>query len=110
LGTTGEDQDMTEQEWLDNVTAQLPERDLEWVLDLARISSTEWRGDKPPTGAAGEPGQTEVLVSGYAFYSRTDEFGESFCPSDVASTHPMTAPSTYACGVEAGNLPVSILG
>jgi hypothetical protein len=45
---------MTEQEWLDNVAAQLPERDLEWVLDLARICSTQWTGGKPPTGGAGE--------------------------------------------------------
>ncbi|WP_327655834.1 hypothetical protein [Streptomyces sp. NBC_00483] len=43
---------MTEQEWLDSVAAQLPERDIEWVLDLARICSTEWAGDKAPTGEA----------------------------------------------------------
>ncbi|WP_167345784.1 hypothetical protein [Streptomyces roseochromogenus] len=41
---------MTEQEWLDDLAAQLPERDLEWVVDLARICSTEWASDKPPTG------------------------------------------------------------
>jgi hypothetical protein len=41
---------MTEQEWLDNLAAQLPERNLEWVGDLARICSTDWTGDKPPTG------------------------------------------------------------
>ncbi|MFZ3569675.1 hypothetical protein ACOKM5_21950 [Streptomyces sp. BH097] len=41
---------MTEQEWLDSVAAQLPERDLEWVLDLARICSTQWTADKAPTG------------------------------------------------------------
>ena len=41
---------MTEQEWLDSLAAQLPERDLEWVVELARICSTEWAGDKPPTG------------------------------------------------------------
>ncbi|MEU3748142.1 MULTISPECIES: hypothetical protein [Streptomyces] len=41
---------MTEQEWLDSLAAQLPERNLEWVVDLARICSTEWTGDKPPTG------------------------------------------------------------
>ncbi|MEU2856451.1 hypothetical protein [Streptomyces syringium] len=52
----------------------------------------------------------EILVSGYAYYAQTEEFGESFCPSDVASTHPLTVPSTYACGAEAGTLPVSVLG
>ena len=41
---------MTEQEWLDSLAAQLPERDLEWVVELARICATEWTGDKPPTG------------------------------------------------------------
>lgn len=46
---------MTEQEWLDSLAAQLPERDLEWVVELARICSTEWVGDKPPTGEAGRP-------------------------------------------------------
>ncbi|MEU0215794.1 hypothetical protein ABZ281_11990 [Streptomyces sp. NPDC006265] len=46
---------MTEQEWLDSLAAQLPERNLEWVSDLARICSTEWVGDKPPTGEAYEP-------------------------------------------------------
>ncbi|WP_269786533.1 hypothetical protein [Streptomyces guryensis] len=40
---------MTEQEWLGDLAAQLPERDPEWVLDLTRICSTEWAGDKPPT-------------------------------------------------------------
>ncbi|WP_329374307.1 hypothetical protein [Streptomyces sp. NBC_01483] len=40
---------MTEQEWLDNVAAQLPERDLQWVLDLARIRSAERNDDKLPT-------------------------------------------------------------
>lgn len=43
---------MTEKEWLDSLAAQLQERDLEWVVDLARICSTEWAGDKPPTGGA----------------------------------------------------------
>lgn len=52
----------------------------------------------------------EVLVSGYAVYTRAYEFGDSFCPSGVASTHPLPAPSTYACGGEAGTRPVSILG
>lgn len=51
---------MTEQEWLDNVAAQLPERDVEWVLDLARICSTPWTGDKPPTGAAGESSEPDT--------------------------------------------------
>ncbi len=46
---------MTEQEWLDSLAAQLPERDLEWVVELARICSTEWTGDKPPTGEACQP-------------------------------------------------------
>ncbi|MFH9723726.1 hypothetical protein ACH4M4_12280 [Streptomyces sp. NPDC017254] len=46
---------MTEQEWLDNLAAQLPERNLEWMTDLARICSTEWTGDKPPTGDTSPP-------------------------------------------------------
>ncbi|MEU1181324.1 hypothetical protein ABZ464_27490 [Streptomyces sp. NPDC005820] len=46
---------MTEQEWLDSLAAQLPERDLEWVVELARICSTECVGDKPPTGEARRP-------------------------------------------------------
>ncbi len=49
---------MTEQEWLDSLAAQLPERDLEWVVDLARICSTEWTGNKPPTGET-PPQQTD---------------------------------------------------
>ncbi|MET4659333.1 hypothetical protein ACI2LV_23065 [Streptomyces fungicidicus] len=49
---------MTEQEWLDSLAAQLPERDLEWVVELARICSTEWVGDKPPTGEACQPAGT----------------------------------------------------
>ncbi|MDX2679394.1 hypothetical protein [Streptomyces soliscabiei] len=51
---------MTEQEWLDGLAAQLPERDLEWVVELARICSTEWTGDKPPTGEACQPAGTSV--------------------------------------------------
>ncbi|WP_405855031.1 hypothetical protein OG361_18805 [Streptomyces sp. NBC_00090] len=46
---------MTEQEWLDNLAAQLPERNLEWVSELARICSTDWAGDKPPTGESCPP-------------------------------------------------------
>lgn len=53
---------MTEQEWLDDLAAQLPERNLEWVVGLARICSTEWTGDKPPTGEASEPGGTTAAV------------------------------------------------
>ncbi|MFJ9869914.1 hypothetical protein [Streptomyces sp. NPDC101165] len=50
---------MTEQEWLDSLAAQLPERDLTWVLDLARICSTRQVGNKPPTGDIGESGATD---------------------------------------------------
>ncbi|WP_284576951.1 hypothetical protein [Streptomyces sp. 2P-4] len=46
---------MTEQEWLDSLAARLPERNLEWVMDLAGICSTEWTGDKPPTGETSPP-------------------------------------------------------
>ena len=53
---------MTEQEWLDSFAAQLPERDLEWVVELARICSTEWAVDKPPTGEICEPAAPSVAV------------------------------------------------
>ncbi|MFD9969857.1 hypothetical protein [Streptomyces sp. NPDC059013] len=53
---------MTEQEWLDSLAAQLPERDPEWVVDLARICSTEWTGDKPPTGEARKPARASAAL------------------------------------------------
>lgn len=53
---------MTEQEWLDSLAARLPERDLEWVVELARICSTEWTGDKPPTGEICEPAAPRTAV------------------------------------------------
>ncbi|MEU3277210.1 hypothetical protein [Streptomyces antibioticus] len=46
---------MTEQEWLDSLAAQLPEQDLEWVVELARICSTQWAGDKPPSEDCSHP-------------------------------------------------------
>ncbi|MEV6940675.1 hypothetical protein AB0N07_01345 [Streptomyces sp. NPDC051172] len=75
---------MTEQEWLDSLAAQLPERDLEWVVELARICSTEWTGDKPPTGEAcqpveaaarhdGDDSRTSNAANGFLVPSRADE-------------------------------------
>jgi hypothetical protein len=52
----------------------------------------------------------EALVAGYACYTTADEFGLAFAPTGASSAYPATAPSRFACGNEAGTLPVSVVG
>lgn len=74
---------MTEQEWLDNLAAQLPERNLEWVLDLARICSTERTGDKAPTGEACKPAGTSAALHDGDDSRRTSESTGIQAPSQT---------------------------
>lgn len=74
---------MTEQEWLDNLAAQLPKRNLEWVSDLARICSTEWAGDKPPTGEACQPAGTSAALNDGDASRHTSESTRVQAPSQT---------------------------
>ncbi|MEI5526506.1 hypothetical protein WB401_28300 [Streptomyces brasiliscabiei] len=74
---------MTEQEWLDNLAAQLPERNLEWVSELARICSTEWTADKPPTGETRKRVRTRAPHHDSAPSKPTNESTEFQAPSQT---------------------------